>query len=113
MLLTRYNNQVEITIGSRLYRGVLRHRQGIIGEGYIHFEDGQSVVCRLVLDELSSLCGRDIRNHPLFSGEGLWPYGNVRDQLNFIKMIATSFPSEVQKILTPEEVGRLRVLNKL
>lgn len=113
MLLTRCNGRVEITIGNILYRGFLRDRQGIIGEGYIHFEGGQSVVCRLVLEELSRLCGRDIRTHPFFSGEGLWPYGNVRDQLNFIKMITTGFPSEVQKMLTPEEVGRLRVLNKL
>ncbi|MBK7806738.1 MAG: hypothetical protein IPJ51_10615 [Saprospiraceae bacterium] len=66
-----------------------------------------------LLNFLSILYGSDIRNHPFFSGEGLWPYGNVRDQLNFIKMITTGFPSEVQKMLTPEEVGRLRVLNKL
>lgn len=80
------------------------------GEGFL--TDHRSSTIHL-LSVLSVLYGSDIRNHPLFSGEGLWPYGNVRDQLNFIKMIATSFPSEVQKILTPEEVGRLRVLNKL
>lgn len=110
MLLTRYNNQVEITIGSRLYRGVLRHRQGIIGEGYIHFEDGQSVVCRLVLDELSSLCGRDIRTHPLFSNtEGYWPYGDVNKQLDFIDELIES--SALYNILTKEELQRINQCN--
>ncbi|MBK7806739.1 MAG: hypothetical protein IPJ51_10620 [Saprospiraceae bacterium] len=111
MLLTRCNGRVEITIGNILYRGFLRHRQGIIGEGYIHFEGGQSVVCRLVLEELSRLCGRDIRTHPLFSNtEGFWPYGDVNKQLDCIEEIIEI--SSLYNILTKEELQRLNKYNE-